>query len=600
MRVQCKDLRRFLTAYAIASMLLLNAQRTLSIEAPPLKTEWTDAAMKPDPLSEYPRPEMVRSSWISLNGDWNYRLSTVSGPMKLNQSGVIRVPFPIESFLSGVQAKFSAQHMLEYSRHFSIPSDWKGSRILLHFDAVNWEARVALNGKQLGIHRGAYDHFSFDITDELSATSDQELTVYVTNPGNHGRQLRGKQSFLPNKIWYTSCSGIWQSVWLEPVPRTSIESLQLKSDVDNERLKILVNGRGETTGLRVEAIGSAGAKRLWQVVGKVGETLELPVHGAELWSPENPVLYDLKVSLIKGGKTEDVVSSYFGMRKISIAKDVNGIPRIGLNNKPYFQLGLLDQGYWPDGLYTAPSDEALRFDIETIKRLGFNTCRKHVKIEPERWYYWCDKLGLLVWQDIPSAGDSAAPSPKEELWPIKDAQQFESEVKEIVGQNANHPAVVMWIAFNQGWGQHDTTQTVNDIKLIDPCSLVVSASGWNDRGIGDVRSIHGYPSIAVPKFEDARPIVYGECGGIGLSLPEHEWPKATLWGYDRCDSNAEFTEAYSRLLKQIEQARHAGASGATITEFSDVEGEINGALTYDRKIVKVAPIVNGIKELSQE
>lgn len=557
---------------------------------PRLTTQWTETALEGEALPEYPRPGMVRSNWLSLNGNWNYKLTNVSGPSARSQSGTIRVPFPVESFLSGVQSPFNDTEKLEYRRTFSVPEAWLGQRVLLHFDAVNWEAQVKVNGKLIGTHRGGYDRFSYDITDSLALGGKQELIVSVKNPVDRGSQPRGKQSCSPHTIWYTASSGIWQTVWLEPVPAISIETLHLIPDIDRETLGILIQGRGDTNNLTIQAVAFDGLKEVARATGSIGQIFKVPVQNAKLWSPEHPFLYDLRLSLMQDGKAVDTVSSYFGMRKISVAKGSDGLPRILLNNHPYFQLGLLDQGYWPDGIYTAPTDEARKSDIELTRKLGFNMCRKHVKIEPERWYYWCDKLGLLVWQDMPSAGVFAFAKDNEANWPAAAAEQFQNELESMIRQNINHPSIVIWTAFNEGWGQHDTTQTITKIKKLDSTRLVIGASGWNDKGGGDVLSLHKYPGPPEPKFKDSRAVVCGECGGLGWTVTGHLWPQLPSWSYTHLKKQEELTGAYFELMDRINLARKAGLSGAVVTQLSDVEGEVNGMVTYDRKVLKVGSI----------
>lgn len=560
-----------------------------------LLTPWSTNVLAGEVHPEYPRPGLVRSDWFSLNGSWNYNISSFSGPHTPERAGTIRVPFPVESYLSGVQTFFSPFEQIKYSKSFTLPKEWAGRRILLHFDGVNWEAKVELNGKRLGVHQGGYDRFTFDITDSLIAGRDQTLTVTVKNPEEHGTQLRGKQVSAPHGIWYTSASGIWQTVWLEPVPDSWVESAKLDSDVDDGTLNVTVAIGGETNkpNLKVEAIVLDHGQEIGRSDGKPGQQFVVAVPNAKLWSPDNPTLYDVKISLSDGGKTLDLVSGYFGMRKINISIDSTGHPRIMLNNQPYFQLGVLDQGYWPDGIYTAPTDEALKSDIQLTKKLGFNMCRKHVKVEPERWYYWCDRLGLLVWQDIPSAGEFVTAMTKEAVWPEPAAREFQCELERIVTQNFNHPSIAIWIAFNEGWGQHDTAQTIKTIKGLDSSRLVIGASGWNDWGGGDVRSLHKYPGPAMPEFKDNRAVVCGECGGLGLTVPEHVWPGVPTWSYRHFNTFEELSDSYSNLLSRIRQGRTAGLSGAVITQLSDVESEINGLITYDRKVIKVG-LVEGM------
>jgi hypothetical protein len=585
--------------------------------AGPLKTRWTDKVDPSRPHPEYPRPQLVRKDWINLNGLWEF--AVVDGPLEPPRTGVklaerILVPFPVESALSGLLKR--ADRVL-YRRLFTVPEAWAGRRVLLHFGAVDWEARVWVNGKELGSHRGGYDAFSFDITDALRPSGEQELAVAVADPTSDGTQPRGKQVKNPHGIWYTPTSGIWQTVWLEPVAASSIEGLKLVPDLDSRLLRLTASVRGGgAAGLRVRAVASAEGKEAGRVEGAAGAELELGIGDVRPWSPEKPFLYDLRVVLEKDGAEVDAVDSYFGMRKVSLGKDADGVTRILLNNEFVFQFGPLDQGFWPDGLYTAPSDEALRYDIELTKKLGFNMARKHVKVEPERWYYWCDRLGLLVWQDMPS-GDAHSPSGGPDIQRSQDsARVFEAELKRLVDGMRNHPSIVLWVVFNEGWGQYDTERLTKWVKDLDPSRLVTCASGWNDRPAGDVIDIHSYPGPAAPRPEAARAAVLGEFGGLGLPLRGHTWQSERNWGYRSFTTAAELEEAYLDLVERLRPlVRTPGLSAAVYTQTTDVEIEVNGLLTYDREVVKMdlervaranqrlylpPPLVRGLVATSQE
>ena len=536
--------------------------------AGPLKTRWTKDVSPTNALPEYPRPQMVRKDWLNLNGLWDIKLGD-------GTESKILVPFAIESALSGVMKHVDR---VTYRRSFEIPKGWSGQKVLLHFGAVDWESTVFVNGKKIGVHRGGYDAFSFDITDALKGEGAQEITVDVFDPTDLGGQPRGKQKLKPGSIMYTATTGIWQTVWLEPVAPAHIESLKIVPDVDESCLRLTVFGSGS-----VEAVASEDGKVIAQVTGQAGSELKLSIPSPKLWSPDSPHLYDLRVSLKSGDKTVDAVTSYFGMRKIALGKDDKGITRMMLNGKPVFQVGPLDQGFWPDGIYTAPTDEALRFDIAETKRLGFNTTRKHVKVEPARWYYWCDKLGLLVWQDMP-CGNSYT----DKQQPI-DKPQFKSELVNMVKNNWNHPSIIMWVVFNENQGQHDTEALVAEVKALDPSRLVNNASGNDDKNCGDVIDKHSYPGPESPKPEENRAAVLGEFGGLGLPVDGHTWTKKT-WGYEGTKNIEDLTSAYEKLLgKSWELNATAGLSAVIYTQLTDVETECNGLLTYDREINKVIP-----------
>jgi len=465
--------------------------------------------------------------------------------------------------------------------------------MLLHFGAVDWETEVWVNGQKVGEHRGGYDPFTFDITMALNQPGENEIVVAVWDPTDAGFQPRGKQVRKPRGIWYTPTTGIWQTVWLEAVPfAASIDRLKLVPDIDAGLLTVTVHLRGVAKGVfvRVEAFEAERSKGAAE--GKPGEAIALPIDEARLWSPDSPFLYGLKVTLLhndleRGAVPGDEVTSYFGMRKISLAKDESGVLRLFLNNEPLFQYGTLDQGFWPDGLYTAPSDEALRYDIEVTKRLGFNMARKHVKIEPDRWYYWCDKLGLLVWQDMPSGDKYIGGKDPDVDRVAQSARQFELELKRSIDAFGNHPSIVMWVPFNEGWGQYDTMGIVTRIKEYDPTRLVNNASGWTDRGVGDVHDIHSYPGPAAPKNEPLRAAVLGEFGGLGLPVKAHTWQAEKNWGYRSFESQEALTDAYVKLLRNLKPLIGSGLAAAVYTQTSDVEIEVNGLMTYDRAKIKM-------------
>jgi Glycosyl hydrolases family 2, sugar binding domain/Glycosyl hydrolases family 2/Glycosyl hydrolases family 2, TIM barrel domain len=565
------------------------AQPARPSPTPLMMTRWGKAIAPENVLQKYPRPTMEREEWLNLNGIWDYGVTHSDKADDSIFNSKILVPFPVESVLSGIKHLVTDRERLWYRREFEIPAGWRDKRILLNFEAVNWEARVWVNGREMGIHRGGYDRFSFDITDALKQVGTQELLISIFDPVDAGYQPRGKQQQHPRDIFYTASSGIWQTVWLEPVAQTSIESLKLVPDIDAELLKVSVIGRGETNGLSAEVTAWDGTNEVGRAAGQIGDKIRVPVRNPKLWSPDSPFLYDLKVTLLRDGKKLDEVSSYFGMRQIAVAKDESGFPRLMLNHRRVFELGPLDQGYWPDGLYTAPSDDALRSDIEEMKRLGFNMCRKHVKIEPERWYYWCDQLGLMVWQDMPS-GDKPASSQHPEIQRLPEsAKEFETELKEMIIERGNNPSIVVWIPFNQGWGQYDTVRITHLVKELDPSRLVIDASGWFDMGVGDVRSLHKYFGTAMPEYDGKRACVIGECGAFGLGIPGHMWrPGISNWNLTKFDTREALTDGYETLMAKIENLEESrGLSGAVITEWSDVETSCDGFVTYDRDEVKM-------------
>ncbi|MGD0092168.1 MAG: sugar-binding domain-containing protein [Planctomycetota bacterium] len=556
----------------------------------PLMTKWAADVAPDKALPEYPRPQMVRQDWLNLNGLWDYAIAPKGDAAPSAYDGQILVPFPVEAALSGVMKKLEPKSNLWYRRTVELPKDWAGKRVLLHFGAVDWEARVWVNGKELGSHRGGYDDFSFNITEALKADGKQELSVSVFDPTDAGPQPRGKQVLKPGGIFYTPTSGIWQTVWLEPVAEGYISSLRITPLLDESQVAVQAacQAAAGKTEMKVDVLDGddtvqSGSVSVAGVEGKKDDApvfapkLVLAVPKAKPWSPEAPFLYKLRVALERNGKRVDAVEGYFGMRKIALGKDENGILRPMLNNKFVFQVGTLDQGFWPDGLYRAPTDEALRFDIEIHKKMGFNMVRKHVKVEPERWYYWCDKLGLLVWQDMPS-GNNNSPEAK---------KQYEAELKRLVESHWNHPSIILWVVFNEGWGQYDTERLTAWVKEFDPSRLVNNASGWTDKKCGDVIDMHNYPGPGSPKPEETRAAVLGEYGGLGLAVDDHTWQKEH-WGYQNMASKAALTKRYVGLLRKIWALKDApGLCACVYTQITDVETECNGILTYDRAVVKM-------------
>jgi len=546
----------------------------------PLMTRWAAAVSPTNDHPEYPRPQMVRPDWQNLNGLWDYAITSANLTPPAQFEGKILVPFPVESALSGVKRHFDETSVLWYHRHFRVPPEWSARRVRLHFGGVDWSSRVLVNGEEIGQHTGGFDRFSFDITPALKWSGDEELTIAVMDP-TEGDQPRGKQSRNPEGIFYTPSSGIWQTVWLEPVPEACIDSLRFTPDVETRSLRLQVAVNSLAPSLRVEAVALVDGREVGRITGEPNQELSLILEKGHLWSPNDPFLYDLKVTLKDSGKTVDTVASYFALRKISLRKDAGGITRIALNDEFVFEMGVLDQGYWPDGIYTAPTDEALRSDIDFLKRSGFNLVRKHAKIEPERWYYWCDRLGLLVWQDMPS-GNNATTAGR---------TQFEVELQRMVDGLRDHPSIVVWVLFNEGWGQYDTERLALWLKAMDPSRLIDNASGWTDKQVGDIIDAHSYPTPESPAPESGRAAVLGEFGGLGLGLPGHLWSEK-FWGYLIMTNGQSLAGRYTELLDRVDDLRDSvGLSGAIYTQLTDVETECNGLLTYDRAVEKLDPLL---------
>ncbi len=552
----------------------------------PMLTKWARDVTPENVHAEYPRPQMVRKEWLSLNGLWDYavRPAAMSAPPP-RYDGRILVPFCIESALSGVKKTLKPDRTLWYRRSVRVPDDWNGKHLLLHFGAVDWHCRVWVNGKHVGNHTGGYDPFYFDITDALAGGGEQEILVKVDDPTDSHWQPRGKQVLNPRGIWYTAVSGIWQSVWLEPVPEAHIRGLKITSDIESGRVTVAVDPAmaGEQYYSQVEVVGTKAKA----VHGSYPTQAAVDIEDPRLWSPDSPHLYTLKVRWLKSGKVLDEVESYVGLRKIEVTEDEHGLNRLFLNNKPLFHLGPLDQGWWPDGLYTAPTDEALRYDIETTKALGFNMCRKHVKVEPARWYYWCDKLGLMVWQDMPS-GDKFVKKGKPDIRRSKaSADNFRREWKAQIDYLRNHPSVVAWVPFNEGWGQFQTAKVLEWTKSYDPTRLVDGPSGWQDRGSGDMVDMHRYPGPGMFPVEEKRASVLGEFGGLGLPVKEHLWLKDGNWGYRNFGQREELATRYEQLMEDLKPLVARGLAAAVYTQTTDVEREVNGFLTYDREVLKL-------------
>lgn len=553
----------------------------------PIKTKWAETINPESPWPEYPRPQLVRENWQNLNGLWKYAIQPADKDSPSTWDGNILVPFPVESALSGVKKQVGKDSLLWYLHQFTIPSDWHDKRVLLHFEAVDWMTTVWINEKKAGTHKGGYDPFTFDITDLLNSSGKQKLKVSVWDPTSDGTQPRGKQVNEPDGIWYTSTTGIWQTVWIEPVPESFINSFQAIPDIDNQTLSISIKINNIQDGDKIRTLSYFDNTLIDESIFATDDLHKIPISDLQQWTPDTPNLYDLKIQLLRGDEVIDEVSSYFGMRKISLEKDENGNSKIFLNNEFVFQNGPLDQGFWPDGLYTPPSDEAMKFDLDMIKAMGFNMLRKHVKIEPRRFYTWCDKMGILVWQDMPSGDRYIGPNDQDIERTDESAEQFEWELTQLIKTKFNHPSIIIWVPFNEGWGQYKTAEAVSFIKNIDPSRLVNSVSGWADRGVSDILDLHHYPEPICPEPEKNRAIVLGEFGGLGLALEGHTWVEEA-WGYRNMQSKEELLARYEEFYTKVWTfMNEKGLSAAVYTQITDVETETNGLLTYDRKVIKL-------------
>ena len=571
----------------------------------PIRTSWSAEVSPANVHPEYPRPQLVREKWASLNGLWDYAVVEADAPQPKEWDGQILVPFCIESSLSGVGRRVSAEEALWYSTTFKVPSDWKKQRVMLNFGAVDWAADVYVNDQLAGHHTGGYTAFSFDVTPYLKGRGRQRLTVKVLDATNCGEQPSGKQVTNPSGIWYTPVTGIWQSVWIEPVRTAAVTSYLAVPDIDAGTVDVTVFADGATEkdlveirlreGYSPEKPGKTPAVASASVAP--GKPVRLTVTDPKLWSPESPFLYEMEIQLKQGKKVVDEVRGYTALRKTSEVVDAAGFKRMGLNNEPYFQYGPLDQGWWPDGLYTAPTDEALKFDLVKTKDFGFNMIRKHIKIEPARWYYWADVLGIVIWQDMPSIGGTRGGHWEQWKWasPEDDRNMTETakatyykEWGEIIAQLRNHPSIVAWVPFNESWSQFDTEKVVEFTRSCDPTRLINSASGGNSYPVGDIFDSHNYPNPQMKFTSGGRQIdVLGEYGGIGWPVEDHLWQTDKNWGYIEYRSAEDVLQQYSAYAEDLIGIIQKGVSAAVYTQTTDVEGEVNGLMTYDRKIVKM-------------
>jgi hypothetical protein len=571
----------------------------------PLMTKWgKQVTADKTPWAEYPRPQLVRKEWANLNGLWDYAITKKGDPKPIKWDGKILVPFCAESALSGVGKHPTEKDELWYRREVDA-SAWKGQRVLLHFEAVDWEATVWVNGKELGVHKGMHDPFQFDVTDALK-DGKGELVVKVWDPTDKGSQPLGKQLTDPKEIWYTPVTGIWQTVWMEPVGEGYVTSIRAETAADRKSVAFTVDGLnlkdGDTFDIWAEMESGSGGEGGYMGRTEFGKPVALgPPPGVQewkAWTPDEPRLYKVRV-VVHRGKTDtlDTVESYFAVRTVGVGKDDKGVMRLLLNGKPLFQVGPLDQGWWPDGLLTPPSDEAMKYDLEVLKKVGYNMLRKHIKVEPSRYYYHCDRMGLLVWQDMPSAINRTKkhfvrPGAKEDAddqFTAEEKKQFRAELKAMIDHLRFFPCIYCWVPFNEGWGQHDTNATLKWTKEYDPTRPVNGPSGWEDRGYGAMKDMHLYPGPGMfPTMLD-RVSVLGEFGGLGLPVKGHLWKDQGNWGYRTYKTTDELRTAYHGLMTRLHPLVGKGLAAAVYTQTTDVEVEVNGLLTYDREVLKFDP-----------
>lgn len=590
----------------LLACLMLTSQLSFAQEWKPagskILTPWGEKVTAQQPHPEYPRPMLVReNNWQNLNGLWNYAITPASvTEFPASWEGKILVPFAVESALSGVGKEVGKDKALWYHNTINLDKKVNKDNIILHFGAVDWQCDVYVNNNLVGRHEGGFNSFSMDITKFLKKGAKQDIVIRVWDPTDDGPQPRGKQIKNPHGIWYTPVTGIWQTVWLESVPKTYITHTKQTPQFDAGKLSFAAHVEGSMTGDQVKIIVKDGANEIKQQMVNVNSNVDIDLPNLQAWSPSNPKLYDLDVQLIRKGKVVDRAKSYFAMRKISMEKDKNGIQRMLLNNEFVFQYGPLDQGWWPDGLHTAPSDEALKFDVIKTKEMGFNMIRKHIKVEPARWYRHCDSIGMLVWQDMPSGdlgGNSWDMQPGKLSGDLRDKNRskesetyYRKEWKIIMETLHNYPSIVVWVPFNEAWGQFKTKEITDWTIDFDNSRLVNSASGGNFMYTGHILDIHNYPDAAMPDpaiFGDKFILALGEFGGLGLPVDGHTWQQKDNWGYQSFKNKEELFKRYKQLVDKLEKLIPLGLSAAVYTQTTDVEVETNGLMTYDRKVIKI-------------
>ena len=579
-----------------------------------IRTKWADEVSPTNVHKEYPRPQMVRQEWKSLNGLWEYSITGRADSRPESFEGRILVPFPVESSLSGVGRKLKADDVLWYRTTFKVPGNWKGKRLMLNFEAVDWRADVFVNDVLVGTHTGGYTHFSFDVTPYVTGGTNT-LVLKVQDGTDNDLQPRGKQVSNPKGIWYTAVSGIWQSVWMEPVAKSHITDYNVVSNIKDSTIDVTVSTEGVQegdvvkvflkdggTGYSTESAQAAAVAKdgLYAVLASgmtvPGGTVTLNVRNPKLWSPDLPYLYGLEIQILRGGKIIDRVAAYTAMREVGAYIKNSNTKLLGLNGQAIFQFGPLDQGWWPDGLYTAPTDEALEYDIRKTKDFGFNMIRKHVKVEPSRWYYHCDRLGMIVWQDMPSFSGN-----HKNVWGMyyygegtdfpatEEAKaNYYKEWGEILAQLRKFQCIAVWVPFNEAWSQFDTKAVVDFTYSCDPTRLVNQSSGGNwEEGVGDILDNHHYPWPAMRMWDKRMINVLGEYGGIGFPVEGHLWQTDRNWGYVQYKSGEDVLKEYEEFAGNLMLIIRQGCSAAVYTQTTDVEGEVNGLMTYDREIIKM-------------
>lgn len=597
-------MKRFLTAIVFFALAVSCNDVEWHPAGDRIMTEWGENLDPSNVHQEYPRPQMVREDWINLNGMWNYAVTSADVQDSECADGKILVPFSIESALSGVGRRVTGEDALWYEREIVVPARWKGKRVMLNFGAVDWHAQVYVDGEFAGEHKGGYAPFTFDITDLLKKGRKHSLKVKVLDATDKSWQPRGKQILEPYGVWYTAVTGIWQTVWMEAVPASHVKSYLATSDIDNGKLAVNVETLMQEGEVCKVVLSDAGDV----VAVAEGCDVVLEVPQMKLWTPDAPHLYDLEISILRDGKVVDAVKGYTAMRKISYGKDHTGHHRIFLNNEPVFQFGTLDQGWWPDGLYTAPCDEALAFDIIKTKEMGFNIIRKHVKVEPARWYWHCDRLGMMVWQDMPNTYENTGKpwnyhefdKVDDSIFPEEGKINYYNEWSEIIKANRVFPCICVWVPFNEAWGQFDTEAVAAFTRALDDTRLIDYASGGNfyTDCCGEIHDTHNYPEPIMYLYDPARINVLGEYGGLGMPVKGHLWQDSDNWGYAQYKTADEVLKTYETYAVKLSYLIDYGFSAAIYTQITDVEGEVNGLMTYDRKVVKLD--VDRLREINKK